>query len=75
MALSSGRVIPPGITLTPNSWQRNQLRGAFLSWVMAPAAVPTDDSANCLDGVHDQQFHRLIAGARHHGVQIRVGDY
>jgi hypothetical protein len=64
------------ITLTPVLLaKRTSCAVHSLSWVMAPAAVPTEDSCTVWMESTISSFTALIAGARHHGVQIRVGDH
>ena len=68
---------PTMMTLTPRALgEAHQLRGAFAcSWVMAPAAVPTEASCTVWMESTISSSDALFAGARHHGFEIGVRDH
>ena len=64
------------MTLTPELLaKRTSCAVHSLSCVMAPAAVPTDASCTVWMESTMSSFTAFLAGARHHGLEIRIGDH
>ncbi len=55
--------------------EAHQLGGAFLELRNRPGRGADGSQLHGLDGVDDEQLHALLAGARHHGFEIRIGDH
>ena len=55
--------------------EAHQLRRAFLELRDRAGRRAHRGELHGLDGVDDQQLHALLAGARHHGFEVGVGDH
>ena len=67
---------PTMTTLTPDALgEAHQLRRAFLELRDGAGRRADRGELHGLDGIDDEQLHALLAGTRHHGFEVGVGDH